>query len=303
MTAAERALIVDRFVAATFEFGQTIVSQGAAADAFYVVVAGTARVLKEGEDGQEIALNVVRSGESFGEIALLEETTRTATVRATTEVTVLKLDRAVFQDLVQNHPEIRARLELQVKHRHLHHFFRVYSAFARLPVDALRLLVSELDAVDVPAGTLMIHEGEEAGPLYVVQHGRLRAFDDVDGRRRYLRYLRAGDFFGEVSLLKGSKRTASVEAVAPCRLLMLRPGTFHKLLDDYPQFRSEIERRIAQYDYKDVARVPLDFADEILPAELEAHEKVGADQVEHDAEVAPEDAGDDDEAADPFASP
>jgi CRP-like cAMP-binding protein len=176
MSAAERTLIVDSFVPGTFEFGQTIVRQGDAADGFYVVVTGTARVLKEAEDGQEIALNVVRPGESFGEMALLEETTRTATVRATTEVTVLKLDRAVFHDLVHNHPAIRARLELQVKHRHLHNFFRVYSAFARLPVDALRLLVTELDAVEVPAGTLVMREGEEAGPMYIVQHGRLRAF-------------------------------------------------------------------------------------------------------------------------------
>jgi ATP-binding cassette subfamily B protein len=297
---ATRMLIVESFVPVTVDFGRPIVTEGEVADAYYVMVSGTARVLKVGDDGQEISLNVLRPGDSFGEIALLEETTRTATVRASSAVAVLKLDRSVFHALVHNHPVIRTHLELQIKHRHLHTFFRAYSAFARLPVEALKILVSELEAVEAAPGAVVIRQGGEPGPMYVVERGRLRVFTEVDGHRRYLRYLRRGDFFGEMSVFKESARTASVEAVAPCRLLALTPATFQKLLDSYPEFRTEIEARIAQYDYKDAARVPLDFAEELLPAEVQAHDKVGPDQVDEDVE---DEAEAEDATAEAFASP
>ena len=64
----------------------------------------------------------------------------------------------------------------------------------------------------------------------------------------------------------------------------------------YPQFRTELEQRIAQYDYKTVARVPLDFADELIPAASTVQETVGPRQVDRSDEDQAEDDGD------PFAT-
>ncbi len=289
-----RKLVVDSFVPASFAFGDPIVTEGDVADAFYVVVSGAARVLKTGPRGEEISLNILRPGDSFGEIGLLEETSRTATVRASSDVEVLRLDRAVFRALVRHNPEIRTHLELQVKHRHLHNFFRLYSAFTRLSVGGLRILVTELAPVSVERGELVIRQGDAAGPMYIVEEGRLRVFSEEDGRREYLRYLRKGDFFGEMSLFKRLPRTATVEAVSACKLLALTPETFAKLLHGDPEFRARIEERIAQYDYKQVARVPLDFAEEVLPAEAQVEPQAGAEEVEEDDEEA---------SLEPFASP
>jgi ATP-binding cassette subfamily B protein len=80
------------------------------------------------------------------------------------------------------------------------------------------------------------------------------------------------------------KRTASVEAVSACTLLRLNPETFQKLLDGHADFKAQIEARIAQYDYKHVARVPLDFAEELLPAEASAHAKVRPQHVDQQEE-------------------
>ena len=77
-----RKLVVDSFSAASFTFGEPIVTEGEAADAFYVLVSGTARVIKTGRNDDEISLTLLRPGDSFGEMGLLETTTRTATVRA-----------------------------------------------------------------------------------------------------------------------------------------------------------------------------------------------------------------------------
>src|SRR4029453_19203819 len=108
------------------------------------------------------------------------------------------------------------------------------------------------------------------GPLYLVEAGRLRAFRTDEGRQRYLRGIGPGDFFGEMSMFRGRPRAASVEAVSPCRLLALAEGTYARLLTDVPGFEAQIEEQIARYDYKRIASVPLDFDEEILPAETAA---------------------------------
>jgi CRP-like cAMP-binding protein len=294
-----RELVVASFVPASFGFGSVIVRAGADADALYVLVAGRARVLREGENGEEISLNVLKPGDSFGEMALLEGARRTATVRASSDVEVRRLDRSVFAALIQRHPELRTYFELQVTHRRLHNFFRHYTPFARLPAEALRFMLSELQPVAVKPGDVVIRQGDEPGPMYIVEEGHLRVFTEEDGRRRYLAYYRSGDFFGEMSLFKGSLRAATVEALSVGRLLRLMPATFEKLIASYPEFKAQIEERVRQYDYKEVARVPLDFAEELLPAEAAVQEKVGPHQIE---DVEEEETEDEDRAG-PFASP
>ncbi len=286
-----KRLVMDSFVPVSFGFGSAIVREGDEADALYVVVSGKARVVKNGERGEEIALGSLRPGDSFGEMGLLERTRRSATVRASGDVEALRLDQSVFEALLRTHPEIREYFELQIKHRRLHNFFRQFTPFARLPLDALRRMLTELEVLDVEAGARVIRQGDAPGPMYVVEEGRLRVFVEEDGRRRYLAYLRKGDFFGELSLFKSAPRAATVEAVCPCRLLRLTEGTFRGLVRDFPDFRSSIEERVAQYDYKREARVPLDFREEILPAEVAVHEKVGLDQVDQVAEAPSADGG------------
>jgi ATP-binding cassette subfamily B protein len=274
-----RPLVADRFVPASHAFGSVIVREGEPADAFYVLVSGRARVIKRGEDGKEIALGSLRTGETFGETALLERTTRTATVRASSDVEVLRLDRSAFDVLLERVPELKAHLALQSRHRALHNFLRRHTAFARLPTEALGGMLSELEAVPVERGALVIRQGDPPGPMYVVEDGRLRVFTTDDaGGRRYLAFLRSGDFFGEMSLFKGDRRAASVEAVSACTLLRLTPGSFTRLVERYPDFRARLQERIAQYDYKAVARVPLDFAEELLPAHAAVQEKVSPAQ-------------------------
>jgi HlyB family type I secretion system ABC transporter len=281
---AVRDLVVDSFVPESFEFGSPIVREGDKADAFYVLVSGRARVVKTGRGGEEISLNVLRPGDSFGEMALLDSTTRAATVRASSDVQVFRLDKSLFNALVESNPDIHKYLDLHIRHRSLHNFFRLYSPFAQLPADALSGLLEELEVVTAEKGERVIRQGDDPGPLYVVEEGRLRVYTEENGRARYLAYLRKSDVFGEMSVFKGIPRTATVEAVSPCRLLRLNPETFRKLLKESPDFKAQIEQRIAQYDYKHVARVPLDFSEELLPAEVDAHEKVGPDQVDENLE-------------------
>ena len=279
--------VIDSFEPVSFTFGMPIVREGEPADAFYLLVAGRARVVKnaarDGTTNGELSLGVLKAGDTFGEIGLLEQTTRTLTVRASGDVEALRLDREVFDGLLRERPELRQYFELQVSHRRLSNFFKEFTAFAKLPAPALGELLAELDRKTVSPGALVIREGDPSGPMYIVEEGRLRVFVEEEGRRRYIAYYRKGDFFGELSIFKGAPRAASVEAVSECTLSALRQDTFNRLLRTYPEFRSRIEERIAQYDYKHVARVPLDFAEESLPAELRGSDPVGPDQLDRDA--------------------
>ncbi len=280
-----RRLLFDSFVPVSASFGTEIVREGDDADAFYVLASGRARVLKRGAADQEVPLNVLRRGDSFGEIGLLRHAKRSATVRASTDVELLKLDGSVFQSLLENHPEIRTYAELQAQYRELGDFFRVYSPVARLPAEAMRLLLSEIGREEVEPGALVVREGDEPGDLYVVEKGHLRAFETRDGDRRYRRYLRKGDFFGELALFRGAPQEASVEAISPCQLLRVGRNTFEKLIESHPDFRAGMEALVAQKDYRRTARVPLDFAEEILPADAEEQPRVGPNQISDEAEA------------------
>ena len=99
----------------------------------------------------------------------------------------------------------------------------------------------------------------------------------MNGKERNLAFYRDGDFFGELSILNGSKRAASVEAFTDCRALALKPDAVLDLKRHYPEFEKLLEERLAQYEAKTEARVPLDFTTELLPAEAAAHDKLALD--------------------------
>ncbi|MBC7790839.1 MAG: peptidase domain-containing ABC transporter, partial [Anaerolineae bacterium] len=278
-----KELVKNSFTPASFSFGAPIVREGEVGDAYYILLSGRARLVKSGDNGEEISLNALRPGDTFGEIGLLDHARRTATVRASSDVEVLKLDKSVFDALVKSRPEIRQYVELQIKHRHLQAFFREFTPFAELPGDAIQALVAALEPVNIAEGELVFRQGDEPGPMYIVEEGRLRVFTE-DGRRRNVAYLRKGDFFGEVSAFSDVPRAESVEALNSCRLLRLPPENYQELLDAHPEFRAQIEARLPVYAQRHTALFPLDFAQEMLPAEVTVHDKIGPDQVQYTME-------------------
>jgi len=280
-----RSLVAEAFEPVAYGFGAVIVREGEDADAFYVLVSGTARVVKRTEQGQEVPLNLLRRGDSFGEIGLLSDSKRIATVRASGAVEALRLERGAFRALTDRDPEVKEAFEGLARFRSVQNFLRLNSEFDTLPVDGLARIASSLAPLEVAAGEMVVREGDPPGPMYVVEEGRLRIFSEGASADGDLEYLRKGDFFGELSVLHGEPRKANVEALTSCRLLALPPELFQELLGEYPAFRRRVEERASQREFRRVARVPLDFAEEILPAEVEAAEKVGPDQVEPEEEA------------------
>jgi len=265
-----------------YDFGDVIVRQVDSAEAFYVLISGRARALKVQENGQEVALGTLRPGDVFGEAALTVGGARSATVRCSTAVDVLRLDREDFLVLLEEEPELRRLVQTTGQHRALHGFLYEFSNFGRLPAPALRALAEKLAPTEVSKGGMIIREGEEAGPMFILEKGRARAFHGANGKEQNLAFYRDGDFFGELSILNGSKRAASVEAFSDCRLLALAPEAVRDLKRHFPEFEKLLEERLAQYHANTEARVPLDFTTELLPAEASVQNKVQLDEAQPD---------------------
>ena len=81
------------------EAGEVIVRQGAPADKFFIIADGEVEVIRE-DGGEAKAVARLEQGQFFGEMAILRDTPRTATVRATKPTTLLAMDRDVFRNLV-----------------------------------------------------------------------------------------------------------------------------------------------------------------------------------------------------------
>ncbi len=261
------ALLLERFEEVRYAFGDIIIRQGEEADAFFVLVTGRARVLKEQPNGEEVTLFRLQPGDEFGESALLQQGPRTSTVRCSTAVEALRLGRDKFQELVAEYPDFLHALELLSRWRSLHSFLYTYSHFGRLSVPALRALMSRLKPVDFKKGTRVIQEGDIAGPMYIVREGQLRVFTGAEPRIVNVAFLREGDYFGERSVLAGEPRGATVEAFSDCRLLSLSPEDVNEIRRQFPEFERLLAERLALYQADREARVPLDFSQELLPAE------------------------------------
>jgi CRP-like cAMP-binding protein len=199
-----KKLVMDCFAPASFSFGGDIVTEGEVTDAVYVLAEGRARMVKR---GVEIPLNLLKPGETFGATGLLDPTVigkRATTVRASSDVQAYKLDPTLFQALLANHPEIKHLIEPEQRHRQLSNFMKVYTVFAKLPADALKLLALEAETITVEAGEVVIRQGDAIGPLFIVEEGRLRAWEQQGKRQRELAFLRKGDLFGELSIARTS---------------------------------------------------------------------------------------------------
>jgi uncharacterized protein YhbP (UPF0306 family) len=96
--------------------GETIVRQGTPADKVLIMVEGEAEVLRE-EDGQERRIASLSAGELFGEVAIMRDEPRSATVRATTDAKLLALDRDGFKNLIAQSMEITPDFDRIVRER------------------------------------------------------------------------------------------------------------------------------------------------------------------------------------------
>jgi CRP/FNR family transcriptional regulator, cyclic AMP receptor protein len=114
--------------------------------------------------------------------------------------------------------------------------------FQGLSKSDLQLVERLTDEIDVPAGKVLIKEGASGHEFFIVVEGTLRV--ERDGQ--LIRKLGPGDFAGEIALIDGGLRTATVIADTPARLLVVGHREFFSLLGQYPDIQIQVLQALAR---------------------------------------------------------
>ncbi len=230
--AAVRALRLVRAVD-----GQAIFREGQPGDAFYFVAAGELRVVGRDPRGQPVEWARLHEGALFGELALLTAEPRTATVQAVGDADLIEVGRAAVGELVAAVPALGERLERFARERLLKNLLATSPLFKPFDHQQQMDLIRRFEGVDVAAGTTVIEEGAAGQGLFVILMGNV----EVSRGGRPLARLRAGELFGEMSLLHDGPTTATVRTLTPTSLLYLGGDYFRRLVAALPGLRKYFE--------------------------------------------------------------
>lgn len=108
-------------------------------------------------------------------------------------------------------------------------------------------VIRGLNLLSFSPGAIVVTEGEPGDSVFIVTTGLCRAHvRDSEGRNAEVRQLGEGDFFGEVSVLSGKARTATVTTATPCELLVLDRASLASILKSHPNVRTVLEEFFAQ---------------------------------------------------------
>jgi cAMP-dependent protein kinase regulator len=203
--------------------GGVLFCEGEAGATMYVVVDG--EVIVE-SNAHELAR--LGPGTFFGEIALVTDLPRSATVRAVGRVELLAIDRELISQVAA---DIIPVLLSFVRDRLVDRITRTSELFEPFTDDERKQLAGQFEVVEVDAGTRLITQGTKADGLYIVMAGKV----DVQRGGKTIATLTSGDVFGEMSLLAGRGSTADVHTATRLLALRMPAKTFREMIMTYPQ--------------------------------------------------------------------
>jgi CRP-like cAMP-binding protein len=120
----------------------------------------------------------------------------------------------------------------------------LFSELADAEIERIRALAR---AQRYPARQTIVSQGDESGDLFLVIDGRLRVSScNANGDEVVLSIMGPGDVFGEMALLDGAPRSATVATIDPCQLLVIEAGSFHTLLGQMPTLAQSLMKMMAR---------------------------------------------------------
>jgi CRP/FNR family cyclic AMP-dependent transcriptional regulator len=98
---------------------------------------------------------------------------------------------------------------------------------------------------DFPKGTVLFREGDLGREMFIIQKGKVQVRKKVGTAEKVLAELSNGEFFGEMALLMGMDRSATVEVIEDSKLLVVNPDTFESLLKSNLDIALKMLRKMA----------------------------------------------------------
>ncbi|XP_051959432.1 cGMP-dependent protein kinase 1-like isoform X1 [Xyrauchen texanus] len=211
--------IVDCMYPVEYDKESCIIKEGDVGSLVYVMEDGKVEVTKEG-----MKLCTMGPGKVFGELAILYNCTRTATVQTLSNVKLWAIDRQCFQTIM-----MRTGL---IKHAEYMEFLKSVPTFQGLSEEILSKLADVLEETHYSDGEFIIRQGARGDTFFIISKGKVNVTreDPPNGTLVYLRALAKGNWFGEKALQGEDIRTANVIAAEAVTCLVIDRESFKHLI-------------------------------------------------------------------------
>jgi NTE family protein/lysophospholipid hydrolase len=225
----------------------SLLRQGDPGDALYVIRSGEFDVVLELDGGRHQTLARRGAGDCVGEMALLSQRTRSATVIAREPAQVLRIAADAFESVLARHPSVRAHLIALAARRLPSLHLAATGLFVGMDSVVLERFDQETNWVRLRGGETLVRQGERADEMFVVVHGSLEVVvEDREGRARLVDVLGSGSSVGEMALLSDEPRSATVRAIRDSELVRISKDDFVRLLDEHPRTAVELSRTLVR---------------------------------------------------------
>ncbi len=245
--------LVARLVLRHFPANEVIYAEGTPGDALYVVESGEVRLLDSAFSDAQL-LERVRTGESFGEMALLTGRTRAECARAASDTTVWVLYKTDFDDLMVQYPEISVSLSRALSDRlasrendFVVRHLRRMSIFGNLAASEVRDISNKVRGLRFRPNEIICFAGQPAHHLFMIEMGEVKRFaQGPSGEPVMIDLLGPGDSFGEQSIIQNSAYPATAQAMGEVEVWTIDKGDFLGLMDKYPTLAVTMTRLLAE---------------------------------------------------------
>jgi len=206
--------------------GQDVIKQGSevldGAPGLYVLEQGTAAAYKakgnEAAPGTKV-FTYTTFGQYFGELALLYNAPRAATVKTETDCVLWSIDRTTFNQFVKGASQKKREMYVS--------FLGRVDVLQKLSNAELSQVADALRERDFNAGDFIVKEGDQGSEFYIIHTGA--AVAEKEGQGQVMEY-KAEDYFGELALLNDAPRAASIKATQPTKVVCLERAAFKRLM-------------------------------------------------------------------------
>ncbi|XP_059373070.1 cGMP-dependent protein kinase 1-like isoform X2 [Carassius carassius] len=245
--------IVDCMYPVDYDKNSCIIKEGDVGSLVYVMEEGKVEVTKEG-----LKLCTMGPVKVFGELAILYNCTRTATVRTVTSVKLWAIDRQCFQTIM-----MRTGL---IKHAENMELLKSVLTFRGLSEEILSKLADVLEETHYEDGDYIIRQGARGDTFFIISKGNVTMTrEDCPGQEPvYLRSMGKGDSFGEKALQGEDIRTANVIAAESVTCLVIDRDSYKHLiggLEDVSNKGSEDAEAKAKYEAENAFYSNLNLSD------------------------------------------
>lgn len=216
--------------------GDFIIKQGDDGNDMYIVVSGVLKCTKK-IDGEEKFLLNYQKNSAFGELALLYNTPRAATIQAVDEAVLYALDRETFNHIVK---------EAVIKNREV---FSIFLSKITL-LDTLTIVEKDkicdcLKIEKFKKGDYIIKQGDKGEVFYFIKEGKCQATKNLNGKEEVVYSYSENDYFGELALLKDEPRAANIVATTDVIVASIDRSSFQRLLGPLEEI---LKRNSSRYE-------------------------------------------------------